>query len=676
MDDMQAIEQRIAAEMLRRAGPSLPVDDLAVFDAVSATSRSHRRGFTMFSALKFIAAGVIVALIGGFLFASLATPPVEDALPAAAPSGPGTFSPAGSLEMTRAAHTATLLPDGRVLVVGGFRPSDGGNIEIASSPTAEIWDPATTSFGPAGRLTTPRDGHAATLLPDGGVLVIGGWGNNVTSVEAWDPETESFSPAGSLTEPRLSATGTLLPDGRILVVGGLNPAVPRNSAELWDPTSASSQFGGVMGDRRWAHTATLLPDGRVLVVGGMDGSHPLASAELWDPAAGSFEPTGSLAEGRDFHTATLLPDGRVLVVGGAFSSSSLRTSAELWDPATGSFSPAGSLAIGRSRHTATLLPDGRVLIVGGDWENAQGSAELWDPATESFSPAASMAEGRWGHTATLLSDGRVLVVGGSSSPSAEVWAPGAGEPAADEVVGTSALQVEEGPLVYVPMGNSLTFFPMSGSDNFNARYAAMLEADFGVDVEVRPHTVPGQRTDDFLEQLRTDDRLREDLGEADVVTLLIPNDEWAEPFSTAAGAEGRDPSDCGGEDHQQCLRDVIDSYKQQVDRIFDELTAIVDPAETLIRVQDFYQFMTNAMTPEAFDLTYPYWREGQEYVEQVAGQHGIPVAQVFDDFMGTDGLYIDLVADGLVGPDGVHPSAEGAGRMATLVHDLGYDLAD
>ena len=616
MDPTSAFEQQLARVAAEMAGPVRPVDAVALMHSAQAgpvrrwsvrlrgfgggATNQTEGGFTMFSTLKFIAAGVIVALIGGFLLASLATPPVEDALPAAAPSGPGTFSPAGSLERARSHHTATLLNDGRVLVIGGFDPISG---EIAGVPTAEIWDPTTSSFGPAGRLITPRDGHTATLLPDGGVLVIGGWGERVTSVEAWDPQTESFSPAGSLAEPRLSATGTLLPDGRILVVGGLNPAVPRNSAELWDPTSASSQFGGVMSDGRWAHTATLLPDGRVLVVGGMDGGHALASAEISDPATGSFEPTGALAEGREFHTATLLPDGRVLVVGGAFSSSSLRTSAELWDPATGSFSPAGSLAIGRSRHTATLLPDGRVLVVGGDWQNAQGSAELWDPATESFSPAASMAEGRWGHTATLLPDGRVLVVGGGSSPSAEVWAPSDGEPATDEVVGTSALQVEEGPLVYVPMGNSLTFFPMSGSDNFNARYAAMLEADFGVDVEVRPHTVGGQRTDDFLEQLRTDDRLREDLGEADVVTLLIPNDEWAEPFQTAAGAGGRDPSDCGGVDHQQCLRDVIDSYKQQVDQIFDELTAIVDPAETLIRVQDFYEFGTNELTQEAFDVS-------------------------------------------------------------------------
>ena len=236
---------------------------------------------------------------------------------------------------------------------------------------------------------------------------------------------------------------------------------------------------------------------------------------------------------------------------------------------------------------------------------------------------------------------------------------------------TSALQIEEGPLIYVPMGNSLAF---SGYPTFINHYTAMLEEDFGVEVARLSHTVSGQRTDHFLEQLRSNDRLRDDLAAADVITLLIPNDEWGQPFQTAIGLDGRDPSDCGGDDNQQCLRDVIDAYKQQVDQIFDELTAIADPSQTLIRVHDFYQFGTND-TQEAFDIMYPHWREAQEYVEEVAGQHGVPVAQVFDDFMGTDGAYIDLVAEGLVEPDGLHPTSEGSERMANLVHDLGYDLA-
>ncbi|MFO7960444.1 MAG: SGNH/GDSL hydrolase family protein [Nitriliruptoraceae bacterium] len=237
----------------------------------------------------------------------------------------------------------------------------------------------------------------------------------------------------------------------------------------------------------------------------------------------------------------------------------------------------------------------------------------------------------------------------------------------------ATLQIEEGPLVYVPMGNSLVFWP-STRTSFIYHYTAMLEEDFGVEVEVRSRTVPAQRTDDFLERLRSNDRLRQDLADADVITLLIPNDEWGEPFQTALGVDDRDPSECGGDDNQQCLRDVIEGYKQQVDQVFDELTSIVNPAETLIRVHDFYQFHTNG-TQENIDLMYPYWREAQEYVEEVAGQHGVPVAQVFDDFMGTDGAYIDLVAEGLVDPDGIHPTAEGAERMAILVHDLGYELA-
>jgi lysophospholipase L1-like esterase len=235
----------------------------------------------------------------------------------------------------------------------------------------------------------------------------------------------------------------------------------------------------------------------------------------------------------------------------------------------------------------------------------------------------------------------------------------------------STMQVEEGPLVYVAMGNSITFYPGHGAIH---RYAAMLEEDFGVEVEMRNHTVGGQRTDHFLDRLQNDDELRSDLAEADVITLLIPNEEWAEPGSTAIGSGGRNPADCGGDDNEQCLRDMINYYKSHVDAIFEELVAVADPSEKLIRVQDFYMFPTNVYTEETFDNVYPYWAEAQHYVEDVASEYGIPVAQVFDDFMGPDGTENPEVA-GLVTGDGVHPTADGAQRIADLIHDLGYDLA-
>ncbi|MFV2063468.1 MAG: kelch repeat-containing protein, partial [Chloroflexota bacterium] len=133
------------------------------------------------------------------------------------PSESGAFSPAGSLAEARGVHTATLLPDGRVLVVGG-----GGDGDLLAS--AEIWDPVTASFGPAGSLGDARHSHTATLLPDGRVLVVGGGGSDggvLAAAEVWDPATASFAPAGSLAEARILHTATLLPDGRVLVVGGI-----------------------------------------------------------------------------------------------------------------------------------------------------------------------------------------------------------------------------------------------------------------------------------------------------------------------------------------------------------------------------------------------------------------------------------------------------------------------
>ncbi len=361
------------------------------------------------------------------------------------PSPPaGSFSPTGSLIDERVYHTATRLPDGRVLVIGGVSGDGEDSVILAST---ELFDPAAGAFSPAGSLIDARIFHTATLLPDGRVLLVGGWtmpeetettGHTdlrfIPSAEIRDPASGTSVPTGSLVQVRFDHTATLLRDGRVLVLGGEGWDVTIASPELWDPVTGSFSSMGSPAELRIGHTATLLPDGRVLVVGGRgtaDGEEVLlASAELWDPASRDFSPAGSLIEARRGHTATLLPDGRVLVVGGE----SYSASAELWDPVSGSFGPAGSLIEARMGYTATLLPDGRVLVIGGEsgpGEAPLASAEVWDPATGAFGPAGSLCHARARHTATPLLDGRVLVIGGNIDfgaytvlASAELWGPG------------------------------------------------------------------------------------------------------------------------------------------------------------------------------------------------------------------------------------------------------------
>lgn len=331
------------------------------------------------------------------------------------------FTTSSSLNTARLAHTATLLPDGRVLVVGG---GDGPDMidGFFIVDQAEMFDPASRTFSPAsaaGRLF-----HTATLLPSGKVLLVGGetdssGGSPTPTAELYDPLTGTSQPTGSMTAARESHTATLLNDGRVLVTGGAVPQgigwAPLSTAEIYDPVTGVFTSTGDMPIARGGHTATLLPSGKVLITGGTTSATTggTASAELYDPATGSFAPTGSMAGARVDHTATLLADGRVLVTGGYGPEAS---TAELYDPATGLFTPTGSMALPRAYHTATLLPNDTVLVAGGlTTDSDTASAEIYDPATGLFTPTGSMEVGRFWHTATLLPDGSVLVIGGARS---------------------------------------------------------------------------------------------------------------------------------------------------------------------------------------------------------------------------------------------------------------------
>lgn len=332
------------------------------------------------------------------------------------------WSPTGRMNLERGLHTSTLLPEGKVLVVGGFNNA------------AELYDPASGTWSFTGSASMSRLLPTATALKDGRVLITGGENDarSLETTELYEPTTGSWKLAANLSTSRRDHTATLLSDGRVLVTGGYSERFGTlSSAEVYDPIRGVWTPVGFMNQARSQHKAVSLPGGRVLVMGGLDASGvALTSAEVYDPASGAWTPTGSLSTGRRDHSATALKNGQVLVAGGYDASSSTLASVEVYDPATGSWSATASLGKGRRYHTATLLNDGRVLITGGysDWFGILASSELYDPATRTWTDTANLGVVRYDHTSTLLEDGRVLTMGGFSTgdtASAELFGPGA-----------------------------------------------------------------------------------------------------------------------------------------------------------------------------------------------------------------------------------------------------------
>ena len=383
------------------------------------------------------------------------------------------WAEAPQMVYARVRHAATLLPNGRVLLTGGV--GNGGHLR-----TAEVFDPLA---GPSGAWTRvsnmngSRSRHTATLLLDGRVLVVGGE-EGVSSAEIYDYREDQWYPVESLREGRGLHTATLLRDGRVLVAGGGRSGMRLDLTEIFDPREEAWTLAGRLNQARFLFTATLLHDGRVLAVGGSPGSDSLRSVEFFDVQSQRWVLGPELNLGRYRHTANLLPDGRLLVVSGRNSKTNNRLldSVEIFDPrssSSGGWKLIENVLEGRERHTSTMLRTGKVFVVGGGtdkedvtplnstssigsfhggtWARAsrrnnegQGariallpsgrvlvvgganpmtetrikqhfaSTELFDPSVDRWIPMQDMAEQRSSHSISLLPDGRVLVAGGHS----------------------------------------------------------------------------------------------------------------------------------------------------------------------------------------------------------------------------------------------------------------------
>ncbi|MCY1017672.1 Kelch repeat-containing protein [Pyxidicoccus sp. MSG2] len=217
-----------------------------------------------------------------------------------------TWTEAAPLTFSRGNHTATLMPSGKVLVIGGTSAETGG------SRIPELYDPATNAWVPVTSPTaTSRSGHVTVPLPSGKLLVAGGG----AAAELYDPATDTWAPATGLTGTGWNRA-YLQPSGKVLLNLGVNFA-------LYDPLLNTQTNVGALVHSRTAPSQMMLPSGKVFVTG---GSQDIGSiTELFDPATGTTSFSVSMPAPRYGFAFILLPSGKVLVAGGYFTGTYFNT---------------------------------------------------------------------------------------------------------------------------------------------------------------------------------------------------------------------------------------------------------------------------------------------------------------------------------------------------------------
>jgi len=325
-----------------------------------------------------------------------------------------------SMNVSRSSHSANLLPDGTVLIAGGFN-----GLTLNS---AEIYNPENEKFSLTVSMVTGRYAHKSVTLLNGNVLLLGGYTgyagtrDTLNSVELYDVKLKKFRSVGNMHFKRGGHQATMLNSGKVLITGG-ESELTLASAEIYDPASEKFTRISDLNYARADHTATLLTNGKVMIIGG----NGVSKVEIFDPYTLSFSVV-DYEINKFIHNSILTITGEVLVSGGYDAVLSLK-SASVFDSTLNTFTDIEDMNYIRDSHSTTELFNHKILILGGAQNGLTiDTAEIYDPLTHSFTAISKMNEVRDTHTATLLDNGAVLITGGcinvgSYTNTAEIYYP-------------------------------------------------------------------------------------------------------------------------------------------------------------------------------------------------------------------------------------------------------------
>ncbi|MFA6583722.1 MAG: kelch repeat-containing protein [Elusimicrobiaceae bacterium] len=415
-----------------------------------------------------------------------------------------------ALLQNRGQHTANLLPNGKIMVSGGTN----GSVTLN---TAEIMDPrnlGSASWQSASTMKQSRANHTANMLPNGNILLAGGYMQEKTTgtlsgAEIYYPEDNAWVPTTAMWHARQGHTAVMIPKGawggHILVIGGYSSSTYQNSMEAYDPVNAQwTELSATLTNARAQHTATILHNGNILVCGGLNGTGgTLSSCEMITVGTGvtptfTVSAAPSLSHPRHSHTATLLRDGRVLIVGGNDGASEIKwrdgnptseisvmnAAGNVASWSIGTPNPGGEIAtgqeliIGRQNHTTSLLPNGKILVFGGVTGLRQTIPEEenfnTDFSTWSYHKNSDTSGNRGYHTTVITSSGIIVSIGGydgNAYTNTTVYryfmaTPDSNDPNASAATGFSVRQPSSVSINNELISQISTVTLMSGASNF------------------------------------------------------------------------------------------------------------------------------------------------------------------------------------------------------------------